>query len=100
MIPALLWIFNTVIDLMTFVILAMVVFSWLIVFRVVNPRHPLAMQVERTLYALTEPILGPVRRIVPAIGGLDFSPFIVLIVLQALQIAVNRIAATGSIWGV
>jgi YggT family protein len=100
MIPALLWIFNTVIGLFTFVIIAMVVMSWLVAFRVVNPRHPLAIQVDRILYALTEPVLGPVRRIIPPLGGLDFSPLIVLILLQAVQIAVNRIFETGSVLGV
>jgi YggT family protein len=100
MIPALLWIFNSIIGLFTFVILAMVVMSWLVAFGVVNPRHPIAMQVERTIYALTEPVLGPVRRIIPPLGGLDFSPLIVLLLLQALQIAVNRIFQTGSILGI
>ncbi|HKT53350.1 MAG TPA: YggT family protein [Caulobacteraceae bacterium] len=99
MIPALLWLFNTVIGLFTFIIIAMVVMSWLVAFGVVNPRHPIAMQVDRILYVLTEPVLGPVRRIVPALGGLDFSPLIVLILLQFLQFAVNRIYETGSFWG-
>jgi YggT family protein len=40
----------------------------------------------RLLSALCEPLLGPVRRVVPPIGGLDLSPLLVLIALQALQI--------------
>jgi YggT family protein len=100
MIPAFLLIFNAIIDLMTFVILAMVVMSWLVVFGVVNPRHPIAIQVERTLYALTEPVFGPIRRIIPPLGGLDFSPLIVLILLQAIRVGVNSIVSSGSVLGV
>ena len=55
------------------------VFSW------VNPSAPLAPFIR----ALNDPLLTPVRRLIPAIGGLDFSPLIVLIVLQVA----NRLLA-------
>jgi len=100
MIPALLFIFNTVINLYIFVIIASIVLSWLIAFEVINIRHPLTRQVQQVLTAMTEPLLRPLRRVLPVIAGLDFSPFVVVILLEALQIAVNRIFATGSVLGV
>jgi YggT family protein len=100
MIPALLFIFNTVINLYIFVIIAQIVLSWLIAFEVINIRHPLTRQVQQALTALTEPLLRPLRRVIPIVGGLDFSPFVLVILLEALQIAVNRILSTGSILGV
>lgn len=97
MISALLFIFNTVINLYIIVLVATVVMSWLIAFEVVNTRHPLMRQVQYTLAALTEPVLKPIRRVLPAPGGLDFSPFVLMLVLEAVQIAVGRIVGTGSL---
>ena len=46
--------------------------------------------VSRQLIALTEPVLAPIRRFLPAAGGLDLSPFIVMLVLSALLGVVGR----------
>jgi YggT family protein len=100
MIPALLFIFNTVINLYIFVIIAAILLSWLVAFEIINVRHPIMRQIVQALTALTEPVLRPVRRVLPTLGGMDFSPFVVVVLLEALQIAVNRIFATGSILGI
>lgn len=65
------------IDLYSLVVLAAVVMSWVRMDR----RHPLATIV----YSLTEPVLAPIRRALPPIGGLDFSPMVLLIALRALR---------------
>ena len=100
MIGALLWLFNTVIDLIIFLIFAMVIMSWLVAFNVVNPRNRLVSQIERSLRALTDPILWPVRRIVPTLGGLDISPLIVLLLLEFIRRLVNSLVLGGSPLGV
>ena len=100
MIPTLLWLFNTLIDLYIWVIIAMVIMSWLTAFNVLNPRSPFVAQVDRALYAITNPVFGPVRRIIPSIGGLDISPIIVLLLLEALQRLVNSWVLSGSLLGV
>ena len=64
------------VNIYTFVILARVVMSWLNV----NPYSPVA----QVIYDLTEPVLAPVRNLLPPAAGLDFSPIIVLVVLQIL----------------
>ncbi|MBI5961076.1 MAG: YggT family protein [Chloroflexi bacterium] len=56
--------------------LARVLMSWVNI----DPNSPLA----RTLYDLTEPVLRPVRNALPPTAGLDFSPMIVLVLLQLL----------------
>jgi YggT family protein len=84
-ISTLLSIVLTVIDLYIYVILAAVIMSWLIGFNVVNVRNEFVRQVVRILAALTEPVFRPLRRVVPAFGGLDFSPLIVFIVLYAIE---------------
>lgn len=57
-----------------------VIFSW------VNPYAPLAPFVR----ALNDPLLRPIRRVVPAIGGIDFSVLIALILLQIIQYLVRQ----------
>ena len=64
-------------------IIAEVIVSWLVAFDVINMRNRMANQVVRMLEAATRPILRPVRRIIPPLGGLDISPMIVIIVLGA-----------------
>ena len=67
----------TLIDLYSLVLLATVVMSWLPVDR----RNPLTT----LLNGLTEPVLAPIRRALPPMGGLDLSPMVLLIVLQFLK---------------
>jgi YggT family protein len=67
----------TLIDLYSLVVLAAVVMSWVRADR----RHPWVQLV----YNLTEPAIAPIRRVVPPIGGLDFSPMILLLALRFLR---------------
>ena len=67
----------TLIDLYSLIVLAAVVVSWV----QLAPTHPLRTTLDR----LTEPLLGPIRRVLPPIGGgLDLSPLVLLIALQLL----------------
>ena len=60
--------------LYSIIILARVLMSWV----QVDPNSPLA----RTLIDLTEPVLAPIRNLLPPTMGLDFSPIIAMILLQ------------------
>ena len=74
--------------------LAHVIMSWLINFQVLNLRQPLVWQLWNGLNRILEPIYGQVRRFIPAAGGIDFAPLIVLVAVYALRIVlVNNIAA-------
>ena len=74
-----------VLQLYTWVIIAAVIASWLTAFGVINTYNSAARSVLRALYALTEPVFGPIRRIIPPIGGLDLSPMIALLIIIFLQ---------------
>lgn len=76
---------HTVISLYTVVLLIHVVLSWLTAFNVVNPRHQVVLAVGRITSALCEPILSPIRKILPNLGGLDISPIILILILQFLD---------------
>ena len=68
---------TSLIDLYSLVIIAAVIVSWI----PLDPRHPVAAVV----YGLTEPVLAPIRRALPPMGGLDVSPMILLIALQVVK---------------
>ena len=74
-----------VLDLYQWIIIGGAVLSWLIAFDVVNPRSDFVRSVWNALNALTEPALRPIRRILPALGGLDLSPVVLLVGLYFLQ---------------
>ena len=67
------------------IIIAMVVMSWLVAFNIVNPTNNIVRQIRYALYRLTEPLLGPIRRLMPDLGGIDISPVILLIALWFVQ---------------
>jgi YggT family protein len=79
------WLLLTLIDIYTWVIIAAVVMSWLVAFGVINTYNHFARMVVRFLDAATDPVFRQVRRVIPALGGLDISPLIVLIALQFLR---------------
>ena len=65
------------------VIIANAIISWLIAFDVVNLRNRIVRQIVSFLDAVTRPILRPLRRVIPTLGGIDISPVIVIVVLSA-----------------
>jgi YggT family protein len=82
---ALLNLIATLISLYMWVLIVSVITSWLIAFNVINTRNQFVYQVMHVLSALTEPVLRPIRRVIPIIGGIDFSPLILILLLVFLR---------------
>ena len=77
-------------------IIAHFIMSWLIQFQVPNIRQPFVSQVWYGLSRLLEPIYGPIRRILPQMGGIDLSPLVALLGLEAIRIVlINNAGAFG-----
>ena len=70
---------------LSIVIIAQAVFSWLVVFNVVNTRSDFVRTVWTALEKITEPLYRPIRRIMPDFGGIDFSPIVIIILIQVLK---------------
>lgn len=85
----------TVIDLYWWVVIISVVMSWLVAFDVLNTRSQAAQTIWRAVDALTEPLLAPIRSVLPAIGGLDMSPLILLLGIQFLRDLIARSVMGG-----
>ncbi|WP_332656998.1 YggT family protein [Brevundimonas sp.] len=90
---AIVWLVNTILSLMTWAIILSAILSWLFAFDVINHRNRFVNQVSMFLDALTAPILGPFRRIIPPLGGLDITPIVAILTLQFLGILFNRMSA-------
>lgn len=73
------------INVFIFIVIIGVVMSWLIAFNIINIRNQFVNMIWRTANSLTEPVLRPVRQMLPNMGGIDISPLIVIIVLWAVQ---------------
>jgi YggT family protein len=74
-----------VITLYTYVILAGVIMSWLVGFGVINGYNPTVQAIYRALNALTEPLLRPIRSIIPDLGAIDISPIVLLLACFFVQ---------------
>lgn len=91
-----LWLIITVINIYIWIIIAGAILSWLFAFNIVNPRNSFVRQIAYTIDGLTEPVLGPVRRTLPNLGGIDISPLIVIIGLLFLErLVVYLFTGTG-----
>jgi YggT family protein len=75
-----------------YVIIAQVIMSWLISFQVLNLRQPLVAQIWSFLNRVLEPLYAPIRRIMPATPGIDFTPMVVIIGMILLQGLLVRMA--------
>ena len=70
---------DKVIDIYTWIVIAGAIMSWLVAFGVVNVRNQFIRIVVDLLFRLTEPVLRPIRRILPNLGGVDISPVVLLL---------------------
>jgi YggT family protein len=71
-----------------YIIIAYAVMSWLIAFNVVNTRNQFVRTVLDFLYRITEPVLRPIRRVLPDLGGIDISPIVVWLIIIFIQMVV------------
>ena len=90
---ALVWLVNAVVTLMIWCIIASAILSWLFAFDVINARNRFVGQISYVLDTVTRPILGPIQRVVPSLGGIDITPIIALLALQFLSVLFNRTVA-------
>ena len=82
MLNPIVWLLLQLINIYFWIVVAAVIVSWLTAFGVINVHNQFARSALRVLDALTEPVFRQIRRVIPPIAGLDFSPLIVLLALQ------------------
>ena len=78
-----------VLEIYKWVVIAAVIVSWLTAFNVINSHNNFVRSLLRILFALTEPVFRPIRKILPPMGGLDLSPIIVFVIIWFLQYSIQ-----------
>ncbi len=73
-----------------YIIIASAIFSWLYAFNIVNPRNQFVATIGNFLYQATEPVLRPIRRIMPNLGTIDISPIVLILGIFFLQSVIMR----------
>ena len=79
---------SLLLTLYIYILVAAAVMSWLVAFNVVNPRNQFVSMVGEFLYRITEPVLRPIRNVLPNLGGIDISPIIVIIIIWFIQLVI------------
>lgn len=77
------------VNIYLFALLAMIILSWV----APGGRHPALL----LLFQLTEPVMAPFRRMLPSMGGIDFSPILVLILINVIKITLGHMAAAAGL---
>jgi YggT family protein len=67
------------------ILLVTVIVSWLVAVDVINMRNNLVRWVVYALSALTDPVLNPLRKIIPPVGGLDLTFLVLLVLIQLVR---------------
>ena len=85
-----------VIDLLlrvlTYIIIAQAILSWLVAFNVINTYNDFVRSFLSALDRITEPLYRPIRRVLPDFGGIDFSPLVVLLLIYVLRMLLAGLA--------
>jgi YggT family protein len=84
---------SLLLTLYVYILVAAAVMSWLVAFNVVNPRNQFVAMVGEFLYRITEPVLRPIRNLLPNLGGIDISPLVVIIIIWFIQLVIIPIIA-------
>ena len=97
MLQALIQILGLLIDLVTTVVIVQFVLSLLLTFNVISLNNNVVASIWQALNAILDPVLRPIRKIMPDTGMIDFSPIILIFGMRAIQIllagAANSIAS-------
>jgi YggT family protein len=78
---------------LTYIIIAQAIISWLVAFNVINTYNDFVRSFLAALDRLTEPLYRPIRRILPDFGGIDFSALVVLLLIYVARILLSGLAA-------
>jgi YggT family protein len=80
-----------ILEIYMWIVIASAVMSWLIAMRVINTYSRPVSIIGDFLYRATEPLLRPIRRILPNLGGLDFSPVVLLIAIWLIRMELENL---------
>ena len=84
-------ILEIVVGALVMLIIIQFVIGLLFAFNVISPSNEFLRQVYESINRLLDPVLRPIRNIMPATGAIDFSPLVLIVLLQILRVVVNNL---------
>lgn len=88
MLLGLLQFIDLVLNLVIFIIIAQVIVSWLLAFNILNMSNRFVANLANALYQITEPVLRPIRSVLPNFGGLDLSPIVLFLAIYFIRLVI------------
>jgi len=93
LLSTLIQIVDLLINVFVMLIIVQFVIGLLLAFNVINRSNEFIVSVFRSINALLEPVLAPIRRVLPSTGSLDFSPLVLIVILQVVLIVLTNLRA-------
>jgi YggT family protein len=90
MLPILVFIDFYLIEILIWIIIASAILSWLIAFNVVNPHNQFVRSLWDLFHRITEPMLAPIRRLLPNMWGIDISTEVHILIQSFIRVVVIR----------
>jgi YggT family protein len=91
MISTLYWLLDQLLNLYIWAVILAALFSMLAGFGVLDTRNRFVWTIGDFLYRVTEPALRPIRNFMPNLGGIDLSPLVLILLLQAARMLMGRL---------
>lgn len=82
---ALFLVIDLALQIYIWIVIAMAIFSWLVAFNVVNTRNHAVAVIGDFLYRITDPVLRPIRKRLPDMGGIDISPIVLFLIIVFIR---------------
>ena len=82
-----------ILKIYSYIVIAYVLFSWLVAFKVLNTQNRFVYSILDFSYRLTEPILNRIRRFLPNLGAFDISPIILLLLIWFIEMCMKLYVA-------
>ena len=79
------FILGALLNLLKWAVIISAIMSWLVAFDVINLRNHVVYSISRFLDAVTRPLLAPLRRVIPSLGGVDITPIILILLIIGVQ---------------
>ncbi len=86
-----------VLQLLIWILIVQAILSWLVAFNVINTYNGFVRGVLRALDAITDPLLRPIRRVLPDLGGIDLSPMVLILIIILIQRLLPAILADAGV---
>ena len=79
------WLAHQLLNLVVLALILNAILSWLVAFDIINLRNRFVYQFSHFLDAVTRPLLAPIRKVVPSLGGVDITPIILILLISGVQ---------------